>query len=133
VGTYDPGHAAAGACRFNRDPRPSDHAGSRVAASERAGGLILGVVVLMRLMLHAIIYHKLHGRRPARLWLAPLREGLCFFVWLASYAGRGVVWRGNTFAIAPNGTLRLAVRRSASIAAGPGRQLIHTRSAGRSL
>lgn len=98
------------------------------------GGSVLGVVLLLRLILRAIVQRRLHGNRPARLWLAPLREMLCFFVWLASYAGRGIVWRGNAFAIAPNGTLLVAPRRSPSaIAAALGRHLIATRPAGRSV
>src|SRR5262249_53131306 len=80
-------------------------------------GSALGVVLLMRLILRAIVQRRLRAGRRARLWLAPLREVLCFLVWLASYAVRGVVWRGNAFAIGPNGTLfsQRAARRQQSL------------------
>jgi len=95
-------------------------------------GSTLAVVFLMRLILRAIVQRKLRASRRARLWPAPLREILCFFVWLASYAAGGVVWRGNAFAIGPNGTLLLAVRRSPSaIAAALGQYLVPTRPVGR--
>jgi ceramide glucosyltransferase len=43
-------------------------------------------------------------RVPAQLWLLPTRDLLAVFVWIASFAGHTVVWRGETFAL-KNGRL----------------------------
>jgi ceramide glucosyltransferase len=39
------------------------------------------------------------------LWLLPLRDAMGLLVWLASFAGHTVVWRGDTFLL-KNGRLR---------------------------
>jgi ceramide glucosyltransferase len=38
-------------------------------------------------------------RVVAQLWLLPARDLLAVFVWIASFAGHTVVWRGETFAL----------------------------------
>lgn len=40
-----------------------------------------------------------------RLWLLPVRDLLSFAVFLASFLGRGVVWRERTFRVAASGRL----------------------------
>jgi ceramide glucosyltransferase len=50
----------------------------------------------------------LRARSVARdLWLVPLRDLIAFAVWVASYTGRTVAWRGHYF-ILKNGKLRPA-------------------------
>jgi ceramide glucosyltransferase len=94
-----------------------------------ASGSLLAAVFLLRLILRGAVQRRLHGGGSTRLWLAPLREILCFLVWLASHASRRVVWRDNAFTIAPNGTLLLGRRRdSTSIAAALARFLDPTRT-----
>jgi ceramide glucosyltransferase len=44
------------------------------------------------------------ARVPAQLLLLPLRDLLAVFVWIASFAGHTVVWRGETFEL-KNGRL----------------------------
>ncbi len=43
-------------------------------------------------------------RLPAQLWLLPARDLLAVFVWIASFTGHKVVWRGEKFAL-KNGRL----------------------------
>jgi ceramide glucosyltransferase len=93
------------------------------------GGLLLATVFLLRLILRGAVQRKLRGSGSARLWLVPLREILCFLVWLASHASRRVMWRESAFAIAPDGTLRLRMRRvPSSIAAALARDIGPTRT-----
>lgn len=49
--------------------------------------------------------------RAESLWLIPLREVLSFVVWVASYSGRQVEWRGQRFAVDRSG--RMAPRGAA--------------------
>lgn len=37
------------------------------------------------------------SRMPEQIWLLPLRDLLAVFVWIVSFAGHTVVWRGETF------------------------------------
>jgi ceramide glucosyltransferase len=45
------------------------------------------------------------GLSTARLWLLPVRDLLSFAVFLASFLGRGVVWRNRVFRVAASGRL----------------------------
>jgi ceramide glucosyltransferase len=62
-------------------------------------------LLTLRLALRAAVHERLGQRGPAMLWLAPLRELLSFLVWLASFGGRRVVWRGRDFTIRADGEL----------------------------
>jgi ceramide glucosyltransferase len=46
-------------------------------------------------------------RVSAQLWLLPLRDLLAVFVWIASFAGHTVVWRGEEFALKDGRLTRL--------------------------
>jgi ceramide glucosyltransferase len=60
---------------------------------------MLGVVVLLRLALALGVGHAvLRDRYLLRnLWLLPVRDLLAVAVWIASFAGRTVSWRGDRF------------------------------------
>ena len=45
------------------------------------------------------------GLPMRRLWLLPLRDLLSFAVFVASFFGRGVSWRDQTFRVEPNGRM----------------------------
>jgi ceramide glucosyltransferase len=47
------------------------------------------------------------GLGTAKLWLLPLRDLLSFAVFVASFLGRGVVWRDQAFHIAASGHLKV--------------------------
>ncbi len=44
---------------------------------------------------------------PTPLWLLPLRDLLSFAVFVASFLGRSVAWRGRKFRVSPNGQLTI--------------------------
>ncbi|HZS83030.1 MAG TPA: bacteriohopanetetrol glucosamine biosynthesis glycosyltransferase HpnI [Stellaceae bacterium] len=70
-----------------------------------ATGLLVLALLVLRLALRRLVHGRLQQGGPAHGWLVPLRDALCLAVWMASYIGRGVVWRGQVFAIAKNGAL----------------------------
>jgi ceramide glucosyltransferase len=71
------------------------------------------VVVLISLGLRLLITafsasFVLSDRQVLRnLWLVPIRDFVTLFVWLLSYTGSSIVWRGNKFELS-NGKLRPA-------------------------
>lgn len=67
-------------------------------------GVIAGAIGL-RLLLHWVASAVLHVREPAPFWLVPARDILSFAVWLASFFGRGVEWRGGHYDVTGQGTL----------------------------
>ena len=69
------------------------------------GWLMLGVVMALRIVLHFLVRRRFGITTPARPWLLPLRECLCFGIWLASYRSSHVSWRERDFVIAPGGRL----------------------------
>lgn len=40
------------------------------------------------------------------IWLYPLRDGMGFFFWLASYGSRSILWRGEVYVLEPGGRMR---------------------------
>jgi ceramide glucosyltransferase len=69
------------------------------------GWPVLGVVMALRVILHFLVRRRFGITIPARPWLLPLRECLCFGIWLASYRSSHVSWRERDFVIAPGGKL----------------------------
>lgn len=67
--------------------------------------MLLGMLVLrLSHPLMAGLFHR-DARMLAWLWIMPLREVWCLFLWFLSYAGRTVHWRGQEFRIEPGGVL----------------------------
>ncbi|MGH7092230.1 MAG: bacteriohopanetetrol glucosamine biosynthesis glycosyltransferase HpnI, partial [Stellaceae bacterium] len=48
---------------------------------------------------------RLLGLPIRRLWLLPLRDALSFAVFVGSFCGRSVQWRGQLFRVEPNGRM----------------------------
>ena len=73
-----------------------------------AWGLVL-VSLILRLMITAFSgFFVLRDRQVfRRLWLIPIRDFITLAVWILSYTGSSVVWRGNKFELS-NGKLRPA-------------------------
>ncbi|MDP9263027.1 MAG: bacteriohopanetetrol glucosamine biosynthesis glycosyltransferase HpnI [Acidobacteriota bacterium] len=70
---------------------------------------LLGITVLVRWMMALAVGVGVLGDRQVirSLWLIPLRDFLSVLVWLGSYAGRRIHWRGEDF-ILEKGKLRPA-------------------------
>jgi ceramide glucosyltransferase len=69
-----------------------------------AGGMI-ALALALRIALHCVMARRFSSDRTISPWLVPIRECLCFAVWVASFLGSGVRWREQRFAIGPGGTL----------------------------
>ncbi|HYR91624.1 MAG TPA: bacteriohopanetetrol glucosamine biosynthesis glycosyltransferase HpnI [Terriglobia bacterium] len=79
------------------------------APSMRLGWIFVIVSLVLRLMvMFASGFLVLRNRQVFRnLWLLPIRDFVSLLIWVLSYAGNGIVWRGNKFELA-NGKLRSA-------------------------
>src|SRR5207253_2478384 len=54
------------------------------------GAVVAGGALVLRLGVHYTVRASLGLREPGRAWLVPLRDVLCFVVWVASFWGRTV-------------------------------------------
>lgn len=72
---------------------------------ELGGWWVVTAVVILRMVLHVLVRWRFAIATPARPWLVPLRECLCFGIWLASYRSARVSWRERDFVIADGGIL----------------------------
>ena len=68
-----------------------------VARNVTWGLPLLGVVVVLRLILHYLARSALGVKRRDQLWLIPLRDFLSLGVWCASFFGRRLLWRTKTY------------------------------------
>ena len=66
---------------------------------------MIALALALRVTLHCVMARRFSLDRTIRPWLVPIRECLCFAVWVASLLGSGVRWREQRFAIGPGGTL----------------------------
>ena len=85
--------------------RPSDHFLSLVTfplpmllilltlAPSWGGVALVGAHMAMQMSLHLLMHRRIPLSGPARPWLMPLREMLCFIVWVFSLRGNIVRWR----------------------------------------
>ena len=71
---------------------------------------VLAVVLLLRFMLAFVLCRTiLHDRGSLRsLWLLPFRDLIAVAVWIASFAGNTVTWRGDRFRLKDGRLIRLA-------------------------
>lgn len=75
-------------------------------APTSATGLVLAAAAIaLRVAVHYRARRSLGLTDPARPWLVPLRDLLCFGVWLASLGGRRVRWRDSGFQVAADGRM----------------------------
>jgi ceramide glucosyltransferase len=70
--------------------------------------LVLATTLAVRLCT-TIVTSTLLGDRAGirRLWLLPFRDSASLFVWLASFVGRKVSWRGRVFVLSGNGMIEV--------------------------
>lgn len=66
--------------------------------------LLLGAAIGVRVMLGCFA-DRVIGRRSGSLWVLPLRDMLSFAVFVGSFLGRAVVWRGEKFHVTTDGDL----------------------------
>ena len=73
------------------------------------GWLAICATIVCRLVLMQVVDHCIPGI-PSSRWLVPLRELLSFTIFVASFFGTGVSWRGQRYRVLPDGTLALLNR-----------------------
>ncbi len=66
---------------------------------------VLAAALALRMRMHYAVRAQLDIREPACPWLVPLRDGLCFVVWVTSFCGRTVRWGEETFSVTTDGRL----------------------------
>ena len=73
----------------------------------RPAWMLFAAALFARLLPAALIgLYGLKDRALARyFWLVPIRDLLTFGVWIASFAGDEIEWRGARFRVLPNGAL----------------------------
>lgn len=70
-----------------------------------AGIALVGLVLALRVVLHYCVRSRFRLRSPSCPWLLPLRETLCFLVWVASLGGDCVRWRDRDYHVLRDGRL----------------------------
>jgi ceramide glucosyltransferase len=83
-------------------------AGLYVLTGGAAGWLVLAATLAVRLCT-TVVTSSLLGDREGirRSWLLPLRDTAGLFVWVASFIGRKVHWRGRVFVLSGNGMIEV--------------------------
>lgn len=108
--------------RTIRQIDPAGHAGSvlshplpfAMAAVALAPGLLAASVVLASIVLRialCLAVKRAFGLKAQVYWLVPLRDLLSFCIFVASFGGRGVSWRGYSYDVTPAGVLTAAKTR----------------------
>jgi ceramide glucosyltransferase len=71
---------------------------------------VLGVTILLRVVVAlAVGKSVLHDKQLMKsLWLLPIRDLVAVAVWLASFAGHTVTWRGDRFELKKGRLIRIA-------------------------
>jgi ceramide glucosyltransferase len=71
------------------------------------GWIVLGLTLVIRLLpVLAIGVLGLEDRRLLKyLWLVPIRDLITFCVWVASFVGDEIDWRGSRFRVLPSGKI----------------------------
>jgi len=72
--------------------------------------MLLATSGILRLLLAAFVDQVVlrNGRFLQNLWLLPLRDFMAAAVWLASFAGNAVTWRGDRFILKDGKLIRTA-------------------------
>jgi ceramide glucosyltransferase len=77
-----------------------------VASGSAAAWACVVLSLLMRWLSAMAIARRL-GLPSGGMWLLPMRDALSFAVFLASFCGRNVSWRDQSFRVEPNGRMRI--------------------------
>jgi ceramide glucosyltransferase len=73
--------------------------------------ILLCLVLVLRFGIHFAVRRFVGAHDPAVLWLIPLRDCFGFFIWVAGFARRTVVWRGERYRVENGGRMKLLGKR----------------------
>ncbi len=68
-----------------------------VTPSLAAGYAVVALALSLRLLMHYAARRHLDLDTPSQVWLVPLRDLMCFAIWVTSFFGRDVEWRQHNF------------------------------------
>ncbi|SEC06577.1 ceramide glucosyltransferase [Rhizobiales bacterium GAS191] len=102
--------------RTIRTVDPSGYAGSLVthplafallafASGASAAGPALAILAILGRIVLLQVTARSHGLAPAPYWLVPIRDLLSFAIFVWSFCGRDLTWRGRNYHVRANGTL----------------------------
>ena len=71
--------------------------------------VVIGATVLLRFAVALVVGNTVLGDRGllGKLWLLPVRDLVAVVVWVASFAGHTVTWRGDRFELKDGRLIRL--------------------------
>jgi ceramide glucosyltransferase len=80
-----------------------------VAGGRAWAWLVLAAILLLRMVLGFVVCRSVLQDEDAveRLWLLPLRDVIAFAVWIASFTGDTVTWRGGRFQLKKGRLIRI--------------------------
>ncbi len=83
--------------------------GAIVSAGASWAGGMLAITLFLRYSQAWIVGVSIleDSQVPAQLWLLPLRDLMAFLVWIASFAGNTITWRGARFELKDGKLIRL--------------------------
>ncbi|MBV9566590.1 MAG: bacteriohopanetetrol glucosamine biosynthesis glycosyltransferase HpnI [Hyphomicrobiales bacterium] len=76
-----------------------------LALGAQAWGAAMAIIAILCRTVLLLLTARKHGLAPPACWLTPIRDVLSFAVFIWSYRGRGVEWRGRRYVVEPGGTL----------------------------
>jgi ceramide glucosyltransferase len=76
-----------------------------MAAGASAWGAALAIIAISCRIVLLLATARRHNLATPPYWLAPLRDLLSFAVYVWSFRGRGVEWRGHHYVVEASGTL----------------------------
>jgi ceramide glucosyltransferase len=88
-------------------PVPAALLALAVSGFSRYGLLAVALLGLVRLV-QGLVFSRSYvrdGLLPRYLWLLPIRDVLASVLWLVSFIGSRVVWRGHVFRVQPGGKI----------------------------
>jgi ceramide glucosyltransferase len=71
----------------------------------QSGFVLIGLAFLLRLLMHFVAGASLGSDDFVRPWLVPVRDLLTFAIRAASFVGRRVEWRAQTFSVQADGQM----------------------------
>ena len=71
--------------------------------------IVLGCVLLLRILVASAVGKSVleDNQMPGQLWLLPLRDLIAVAVWIASFWGHTVTWRGDRFELRKGRLIRV--------------------------
>jgi ceramide glucosyltransferase len=89
-----------------------------ILASSAIVGAMVALGLSLRVALHYLVQWRMRPQAPPAPWLLPLREVLCLAIWVASYFGDRVTWRGRELRVGRAGLLMPPEPRRAATSVG---------------